>query len=110
MSLKFDTYGEWRLTFDVARDSKDLVYPALGLNGEAGEVAEKVKKILRDKGGVVDEDSKQAILLECGDVLWYLDALAYRLDSSLSEVAEMNIQKLQSRMERGTLKGNGDDR
>lgn len=108
--MDFKQYDEWRIEFDVARDSKDLVYPALGLNGESGEVAEKVKKVIRDKHGVVGITDRDEILLELGDVLWYLSCIAHRLDSDLHEVATMNIRKLQSRQERGVLQGNGDHR
>lgn len=86
------------------------VYPTLGLVGEAGEVAEKVKKILRDHGGVLDEEKKNEITKELGDVLWYLAQLAVTLDISLEEVAQKNLEKLFSRKERGVLHGDGDDR
>jgi NTP pyrophosphatase (non-canonical NTP hydrolase) len=107
--LRFAIYDNWRKTTDVSQHT-DLSYPALGMNGEAGEVAEKVKKVLRDRGGVVDEDTRRLILLECGDVLWYVAQMASRLGSSLAEVALMNVEKLESRKARGVLKGSGDDR
>ena len=94
-----------------------LVYPALGLNGEAGEVADKVKKIIRDeyatdnKGAVVvPEDKRQSLALEIGDVLWYVAMCAYDLGFPLNEIAEMNYRKLQSRKERNMLNGSGDNR
>lgn len=108
--MNFQEYDQWRSTTDVAKYSSDLVYPTLGLNGEAGEVAEKVKKNLRDWGGVINQDVRRAILLECGDVLWYLSTIVYRLGSSLEEVATMNVEKLRGRAMRGTLEGNGDER
>ena len=86
------------------------IYPTLGLAGEAGEVCEKVKKVLRDKGGQFDEETVQTIKKELGDVLWYVAMLADELGLSLSEVAEANIEKLASRKERGKLSGSGDDR
>ena len=87
-----------------------FVYKVLGLTGEAGEVAEKFKKILRDKGGQMDEADRQEILKELGDVLWYLVTLARYLDSNLTEVANINMKKLTSRKVRGREKGSGDNR
>ncbi len=107
--LYFTDYQEWRKTTDISSHT-DLSYPALGINGEAGEVAEKVKKILRDKRGVVSLEDRDAILLELGDVLWYVAQLAERLGSSLAEVALKNVDKLESRKRRGKLSGSGDNR
>jgi NTP pyrophosphatase (non-canonical NTP hydrolase) len=86
------------------------VYPILGIAGESGEVAEKVKKILREKNGVVDEEAKQELVKELGDLLWYMSQLASELGISFDEVAQKNITKTRSRMERGALLGNGDNR
>lgn len=88
----------------------DFIYPALKLAGEAGEVAEKVGKIIRDKGGVIFEADRQALKKELGDVLWYIAALARELDFSLEDVAQANLDKLAGRVQRGTLQGSGDDR
>lgn len=109
-----------RLAFETAvyptrhlpgwRAGEPPVYPALGLCGEAGEVAEKVKKVVRDDGGVVSEEARTAIILELGDALWYLTAVARDIGSSLEDVAKANLQKLQSRIDRNTLRGSGDDR
>lgn len=88
----------------------NLVYPTLGLAGESGEVAEKIKKVLRDQGGKVTEENRTEIMKELGDVLWYVSQLASELNMSLEEVAAENIQKLYSRLERGTLAGSGDNR
>tara|TARA_R110000824_G_scaffold2558_2_gene11731 strand:+ start:15125 stop:15466 length:342 start_codon:yes stop_codon:yes gene_type:complete len=107
--------------FDLYQDKADetaiypnkgdnLYYPALGLAGEAGEVCEKVKKIMRDKGGVLSEADALEISKELGDVLWYLSAIACEINVALSTVAEDNIDKLQSRKERGRLQGSGDNR
>jgi NTP pyrophosphatase (non-canonical NTP hydrolase) len=87
-----------------------ITYCALKLNGEAGEVAEKIGKALRDAGGAIDSNRRQALLLELGDVLWYVANLAEELDYSLSDVAQANLDKLASREARGTLKGDGDNR
>lgn len=85
-------------------------YAALGLAGEAGEVAEKMKKILRDHGGTVDAARREEMKRELGDVLWYLAKIAREFDIPLDDVAEANIEKLYSRMERGKLHGDGDTR
>ena len=86
------------------------IYPTLGLAGEAGEVADKVKKVLRDRGGVFDDYSKDSIKLELGDVLWYVSQLSSELGFKLEDVASANLEKLASRSVRGRLSGDGDDR
>lgn len=88
----------------------NFVYPTLGLSGEAGEVAEKIKKVIRDKGGVVDDVTREEIKKELGDVLWYVAQISSELKISLDEVAQFNIEKLQSRMERNMIHGDGDNR
>jgi NTP pyrophosphatase (non-canonical NTP hydrolase) len=87
-----------------------IIYPTLGLTGEAGEVADKVKKVIRDKGSVFSNTCNEEIAKEIGDVLWYLAMLSYDLGYSLEEIAKMNIEKLYSRKERDQIKGNGDNR
>jgi NTP pyrophosphatase (non-canonical NTP hydrolase) len=87
-----------------------ITYPALGLASEAGEVAGKVKKVLRDKAGDFGPDEVAAIKDELGDVLWYVAVLAADLGLELDEVASQNIEKLRSRMARGRLQGDGDRR
>ena len=84
------------------------IYPTLGLTGEAGEVADKVKKVLRDGEGVFDRATCDAIKLELGDVLWYVAQLATELGYDLEEVAAANLEKLSSRASRGRLSGSGD--
>lgn len=109
--MEFSEYQrKSRKTALYPKIEKGFVYPALGLAGEAGEVAEKVKKIFRDRAGKVDAETGQAIEKELGDVLWYVAQLATEFDLSLDEVAEKNIKKLYSRMDRGKLQGEGDDR
>lgn len=88
----------------------NLVYPTLGLTGEAGEVAEKIKKIIRDEEGRISNEKKKELVKEMGDVLWYLAQLATELGVSLDEVATINIRKLSSRQARGKIKGSGDNR
>jgi NTP pyrophosphatase (non-canonical NTP hydrolase) len=87
-----------------------IVYPTLGLSGEAGEVADKVKKVLRDNNGVFTDEIKKQIIFESGDVLWYLAALARDLGYTLEEMAQMNLDKLASRKERNKISGSGDNR
>jgi NTP pyrophosphatase (non-canonical NTP hydrolase) len=87
-----------------------LAYPALGLAGEAGEVAEHAKKAIRDDGGSVGEERKTAMSKELGDVLWYVAQLATELGLDLDEIARQNLEKLFSRQRRGVLSGSGDER
>ena len=86
-----------------------LNYTVLGLVGEAGELANKLKKILRDKAGVVDGERLE-LALELGDVLWYCAALAHELHTDLGTVAFLNLEKLAQRKERQTLGESGDQR
>ena len=88
----------------------NLYYPALGLAGEAGEVCNKIKKIMRDQHGVPTPEQKQEIGKELGDVLWYLATLATELDSHLSCIAVTNLEKLADRKKRNVLGGTGDNR
>ena len=88
----------------------DLGYPVLGLCGEAGEVAEHAKKVLRDDEGVITDARVDSMVKELGDVLWYVAAVAYELGVDLDYIANMNILKLKSRRERGVLSGSGSDR
>ena len=109
--MDFKTYQEKSRKTAVYPDAgENVVYPTLGLVGEAGEVANKVKKILRDKGGVVSEEARAQITDELGDVLWYIAQLATELRCNLADIAESNIEKLYSRMDRGVLQGSGDKR
>jgi NTP pyrophosphatase (non-canonical NTP hydrolase) len=87
-----------------------IYYLALKLNGEAGEVGEKVGKTWRDDNSVITEEKQVALLLELGDVLWYITMLARDLGFLMSEVAQANLDKIHSRLERGTIKGSGDNR
>ena len=87
-----------------------VIYPTLGLTNEAGEVAGKIKKIFRDKSGIIAEGDREALKSELGDVLWYLAQVCTELEISLDEVAEHNLEKLFSRLERGRIGGDGDNR
>ena len=95
-------------TYPGAGDN--IVYPTLGLAGEAGEVAEKVKKLLRDDGGVMSDERRDALAGELGDVLWYVAQVATEAGLDLEEIAQGNLDKLLSRQRRGVLSGSGDSR
>lgn len=88
----------------------DMIYGILGLVGESGEAADKIKKVIRNNDGVFPEGQKKEIIKELGDVLWYVNTLAIELGSNLDEVAEMNLIKLYDRLERGVIKSSGDNR
>jgi NTP pyrophosphatase (non-canonical NTP hydrolase) len=87
-----------------------LSYPALGLAGEAGEVADQVKRVIRDDGGELTAERRDALAGELGDVLWYLAQLATELGLDLDDVGRSNLEKLRSRQRRGVLSGSGGDR
>ena len=86
------------------------VYPALGLVNEAGELTGKIKKIFRDDGGILTDEKKEAIKKELGDVLWYLAQIATEMGIPLEDIAKTNLEKLFSRLERGKIHGDGDER
>lgn len=110
--MTFEEYQKGALTTVISTgdEFKDLLHWVLGINGEAGEVAEKVKKIIRDKGGVVSEEDKKELAKELGDVLWYLAVFADHLGVSMDDIAQANLDKLASRKKRGVLGGSGDNR
>ena len=105
-----DYQKQSRKTRNLVQTDHPIVYPTLGLVNEAGELAGKVKKIFRDKDGVISEEDRQALKFELGDVLWYLAQIATELDLTLEEVAQSNLEKLFSRLERDTIRGEGDQR
>ena len=102
--MTFDEYQEFARSTAMYPEDCKVIYPTLGLCGEAGEVAEKIKRHLRDGKTLF------GVGLELGDVLWYISALADDLGVTLEEVAQANVDKLRSRMERGKLGGSGDER
>lgn len=87
-----------------------LIYPTLGMVNEAGEFAGKVKKIFRDKGGVISEEDMHALESELGDVQWYIAQVCDALGLSLDDVMQKNIEKTHDRMRRGVIGGSGDNR
>ena len=109
--MDFKTYQKKaRETAQYPNLGSNNIYPTLGLVGEAGEVAEKVKKVIRDKNGVFDNKSKLGIKKELGDVLWYIANLCTEFEFSMDDVALENLSKLQLRVAKGKISGSGDNR
>jgi NTP pyrophosphatase (non-canonical NTP hydrolase) len=109
--MNFSDYqARSRKTANYPSIGHPVIYPTLGLTNEAGEVAGKIKKIFRDKSGVISAADLEALKGELGDVLWYLAQVCTELEISLDDVAEHNLEKLFSRLQRGRIGGQGDDR
>ena len=108
--MEFKEYQEQALSTAVYNRRWSIIYPALKLSGEAGEVSEKVGKVLRDEQGIFLDEKRLELAKELGDVLWYINALAHDIGYDLETIAKMNIEKLASRKERGMIHGNGDNR
>jgi NTP pyrophosphatase (non-canonical NTP hydrolase) len=109
--MDFNTYQDRaRETAIYPNMGNEFTYPALGLVGEAGEIANKLKKVIRDNGGVLTDTVRQAVRDEIGDCLWYIAQLSTEMGADLEEIAQQNIDKLQSRKQRGTITGSGDNR
>lgn len=120
--MDFDTYQKQAATTDLEYESMSetmqkrnlntlgFLDKVLGVTGEAGEFADKVKKILRDQNGNFTEEDRAALQKELGDVLWYVAEVALYLDLPLSIVAKTNLEKLASRKNRNQLHGTGDER
>lgn len=106
----FDSYQENAVGTAIYPSEARIIYPALGLANEAGEVLGKIKKVIRDHGGAYNPETRKAIAGELGDVLWYVAALCNDLDLQMSTVARENLNKLHDRAERGRIGGAGDDR
>jgi NTP pyrophosphatase (non-canonical NTP hydrolase) len=109
--MEFSDYQKRsRVTAQYPAIGHPMVYPTLGLANEAGEVAGKLKKVFRDKGGEISAETREALAAELGDVLWYLAQVCTELDISLDDVADANLKKLLDRQARGKIKGDGDTR
>ncbi|MFA5095593.1 MAG: nucleoside triphosphate pyrophosphohydrolase family protein [Candidatus Paceibacterota bacterium] len=110
--MELKEYQKKALTTAIHPEKYKVIYPALGLGNESGEVMGKIKKWLRgdDGEGIMSKERKEALKGELGDVLWYLAVLSHDLDLSLEDIAKYNLDKLQSRKKRGILKGDGDKR
>lgn len=108
----FNDYQKIAASTAIYPESFSLVYPVLGLANEAGEVAGKLKKMMRDEGfeGILTEEQEDLLIDELGDVLWYLAAVATDINVDLGYIANRNIDKLRDRQERGVLGGSGDNR
>lgn len=113
-SPSFDAYQQFANSTRAYGTTPPVIYPALGLAGEAGETVDKIKKLIRDSDVdfslPIDRDTALPIAMELGDVLWYVSQLSRDLGYSLEEIAMLNISKLKSRVERGTIHGSGDER
>lgn len=109
--MNFNDYQQKsRATAQYPAIGHPVIYPALGLVNEAGEVAGKIKKIFRDKQGNIGETEREALKAELGDVLWYIAQVATELELPLDEIAEANLSKLLDRQARGKIQGDGDNR
>lgn len=108
--MKFSEYEDTAKQTAIYPSTHRILYPALGMAGEAGEVANKVKKIIRDGVDAQPEDWREQLAGEIGDVLWYCAALAHDINIPLSVIAAKNRDKLLARKEKGTIQGSGDDR
>ena len=106
----FNAYQRSASKTAIYPDEHRILYPALGLAGEAGEVANKVKKLIRDGPEGRPEDWREQIASEIGDVLWYCAALATDLNLTLGMIASQNEKKLSARKHAGTIGGSGDNR
>lgn len=108
--MEVNEYQRMALETAVYPKEYKILYPALGLTGEAGEVSDKVKKVLRDNDGAFTEEKKRDIAKELGDVAWYLAVCANDIGYALEDICQMNYDKLKSRQQRGVLGGSGDNR
>lgn len=114
--MQFSDYSTQAISTDLydgkdqAIDSHAMLEKVFGLVGEAGEVAEKFKKILRDKDGKASDEDRRELMKELGDVLWYINSVGIYLGFSLDEIAQYNLDKVLSRKERNMTRGSGDNR
>lgn len=108
--MELNEYQKAALSTAIYPNDNNISYLALAICGEAGELADKVKKVIRDKNGQFYIADLSAIALELGDMLWYAANLAKVLGYDLSDIAQMNIEKINGRVERGTIHGTGDNR
>ena len=105
MTIGFREYQKKAVSFAIYPATHKVLYPALGLCGEAGEVADKVKKQVRD-----NVFNRHEVAKELGDVMWYVAVLANDIGYNLDEIADINIEKLTSRQDRNKIQGSGDNR
>ncbi len=107
--MTLNEYQNQAATFAFYKED-DLSYCALGITGEGGEIADHVKKMIRDDAKILTEDRKDHLLKELGDVMWYVARMAGKLGYTLDDVAITNIEKLNDRTRRGVQHGSGDNR
>ena len=108
--MELNEYQKRALETAIYPSDTKIVYPTLGITGEAGEVADKVKKVIRDNNREFTEEKKRERAKEIGDVLWYCATLSHDIGYTLDEIATMNYEKLSSRQKRGVIHGSGDNR
>lgn len=108
--MTLNEYQQKALETAVYPQEFKIIYPSLGLTGEAGECSDKVKKVIRDNGGQFTEEKRLELAKEIGDVLWYCATFANDIGYDLETIGQMNNDKLHSRQERGVLGGSGDNR
>ena len=108
--MRLSDYQKWTSETAIYPKNESVVYTALGLAGEAGEVANVVKKILRDDNGIVTEEKQEKLKAEIGDVCWYLARLADELGLELEDILDANVFKLMDRKNRNQFRGSGDNR
>jgi NTP pyrophosphatase (non-canonical NTP hydrolase) len=109
--MNFNKYQTESRKFAIySKKDNDIIYPLLGLLGEAGELTEKIKRLEKDNYNISDNTLRKNIIYELGDILWYLTQLSTELDVSLDEIALLNLEKLKSRQSRNVLMGKGDNR
>lgn len=108
--MEINDYQRMALETAIYPENQRIIYPTLGLTGEAGEVSDKVKKVLLDNSGEFTDERKKQIMMELGDVMWYCAVLARDLGYSLQDVCQSNYEKLKSRQQRNKIHGEGDNR
>ena len=112
--MDFDDFDEYqkfcKKTAVYPKIGKSFVYPLIGLQGEVGEVSEKIKKLFRDDGGKLTDEKKAEIVKELGDVMWYIAQLSTEFNVKFSEVIKGNIEKLSKRAKENKIHGSGDNR
>lgn len=110
--MEFNEYQKRALETAIHDKKYKIIYPAIGIGNESGEILGKIKKWMRgdDGDGDMSKERKEAIKDELGDVLWYMAILAHDLGIPFDDVAKINLAKLKSRKERGVIKGDGDKR
>lgn len=113
--MDFNEYQKKCRLTDVGTSAQDYlkpgwIYYVLGIAGEAGELMEKIKKLFRDKKGIIDDEFKQMVIKEMGDYHWYSARLCDQFGIDYNEIPKQNTDKLLDRLERGVLHGDGDNR